>query len=468
METSTRLMGRRTFTVSGMHSVPKFLDRSLTFVMKVACFWCQLRALDPTSMSMRTSKSTLQLFLFAVIILLIVILHNSTLPYLTLGVARVVGVEETIFDFSVRPLGKDASNAEEATGANHLSGQGQRIHFRPGIPKAPGSGYSKVMVIPRTKDEDIGWIAEELPDLDLSVYIVDEPNAPLHPPKNKGHEVMVYLSYIIDHYDSLPDIVIFMHAHRWTYHNNDILGADASHMIRRLSKEHVVREGYVNMRCAWTPGCPKWLYFNSSEELMVKQEETYLARSWKELFPLEPLPSYLAQPCCAQFAISSERIRSIPRSRFVFYRDWMMKTPLTDYISGRIMEYSWQYIFTGKGAICPAEHICHCDMYGICFGGSTQYEHFVQLELRRKEFERDLEKWKEADQSFKESLYNSNLNVTTNVTGPDQKQVAYLHEQIGVIDKERDILKEKAMKRGDDPKLRAEEVGRPWREGDGF
>ena len=417
---------------------------------------------------MRTYKSALQLSVFAVIIFLIVNLHNSTLPYMTLGVAKVVGVEETIFDSSVRPVVKDASNAEEPTGAGYLSGKGQRIRFRPGIPKALGSDYSRVMVIPRTKDEDIGWIAEELPDLDISVYIVDEPNAPLHPPKNKGHEVMVYLSYIIDHYDSLPDIVIFMHAHRWTYHNNDLLGADASHMIRRLSNEHVVREGFVNMRCAWAPGCPQWLYFNSTEELMVKQEETYLARSWKELFPLDPLPSYLAQPCCAQFAVSSERIRSIPRSRFVFYRDWMMKTPLTDYVSGRIMEYSWQYIFTGKGAICPAEHICHCDTYGICFGGSIQYGHCVQLGHRRKELEADLERWKEADHFFIESLYNSNLNVTTNMTAPDQKQFAYLHEKIGVIDKEQDRLIEKAMKRGADPKLRAEECGRPWGEGDGF
>lgn len=417
---------------------------------------------------MRTSKCTLQVFLFATIIILIVTLHNYTLPYLTFGAAKVGGIEETLLDSFSRPRRQGHSNREKPVEAENIYVNGQRARFRPGAPKAPGSDYSRVMVIPRTKNEDIEWIMKELPGLDLSVYVVDEPDAPLHPPKNKGHEVMVYLSYIIDHYDHLPDIAIFMHAHRWTHHNNELLGADASQMIRRLSNEHVVREGFVNMRCAWAPGCPKWLYFNSTEELMGKQEETYLAKSWKELFPLDPPPPYLAQPCCAQFAVSSERILSIPRSRFVFYRDWMMKTPLTDYVSGRILEYSWQYIFTGKGAMCPAEHLCYCNTFGICFGGSTRYDHFVQLEQRKKEFEGDFEKWKEADQRYRDNLSRGNSNGTTYASAPDQKQSEYLQDQIRSINKERDLIKERALIRGDNPKLRAEECGRPWKDGDGF
>ena len=47
-------------------------------------------------------------------------------------------------------------------------------------------------------------------------YDVDKPNnldPKLRFPQSKGHEAMVYLSYIIDNYDHLPWSVIFIHGH---------------------------------------------------------------------------------------------------------------------------------------------------------------------------------------------------------------------------------------------------------------
>lgn len=58
-------------------------------------------------------------------------------------------------------------------------------------------------------------------------------------------EVMVYLSYIIENYDKLADVNIFMHAHRLAWHNNELLDHDAVQVIARLSAERVQREGYV-------------------------------------------------------------------------------------------------------------------------------------------------------------------------------------------------------------------------------
>lgn len=254
--------------------------------------------------------------------------------------------------------------------------------FRSGTPKPPGSAYSQVMVVPRLKDDDISWIQEELPGFDTAVYVANDPIAPLHPPRNKGHEVMVYLTYIIDHYDDLPDIIVFMHAHRWTHHNTELLGYDSAEMVRRLSSDYVTSEGYVNMRCQWSPGCPEWLHPNDSEEILAKQEQVVLSKCWRELFPQDPLPDSLGQACCAQFALSKERIQSIPLSRFVFHRDWILRTPLSDYVSGRIWEYLWQYLFTGRTIYCPSEYECHCRGFGVCFGGEAEYkvgsrQHFI-------------------------------------------------------------------------------------------
>lgn len=182
---------------------------------------------------------------------------------------------------------------------------------------------------------------------------------------------MIYLTYIIDHYYNLPDIIIFMHAHRWTHHNIELLGHDSAEMVRRLNSDYVAYEGYVNMRCQWYPGCPEWLHPRDTREILAKQEQVVLAKSLYELFPSEPLPEVLGQACCAQFALSKERVLSIPLSRFIFYRDWVLRTPLSDYVSGRIWEYLWQLLFTRNSVHCPSEETCHCQGFGICSGGNT-------------------------------------------------------------------------------------------------
>jgi hypothetical protein len=63
--------------------------------------------------------------------------------------------------------------------------------FSDGMPKAPGSNYTFKIVVPKTKKEDISWMAQEIPDAPLVVYEVDNPDAENKIPKNKGREAMV-------------------------------------------------------------------------------------------------------------------------------------------------------------------------------------------------------------------------------------------------------------------------------------
>lgn len=267
--------------------------------------------------------------------------------------------------------------------------------FRYGTPKPPGSSYSRTIVVPRLMNDDTSWIEDELPGMDTAIYIANDPTAALHPPTNKGHEVMIYLTYIIDHYFNLPDIIIFMHAHRWTHHNLELLGYDSAEMVRRLSNDYVARQGYVNMRCRWYPGCPEWLHPGDTQEVLAKQEAVVLSNCWRELFPSDPLPEALGQGCCAQFAVSKNRVLSIPLSRFVFYRDWILKTPLSDYVSGRIWEYLWQFLFTGRTVYCPSEHACHCFGFGVCFGGDAQYQEFEEIRRSKETYELELKELRE-------------------------------------------------------------------------
>lgn len=79
----------------------------------------------------------------------------------------------------------------------------------------------------------------------MAAYTVDDPQTEFAVPVNKGHESMVYLTYIIDHYDTLNDVTMFMHSHQFAWHNNDLLNSDAANIIWRLNLEKVIREGYM-------------------------------------------------------------------------------------------------------------------------------------------------------------------------------------------------------------------------------
>ncbi|KAL8940651.1 MAG: hypothetical protein Q9216_002699 [Gyalolechia sp. 2 TL-2023] len=339
--------------------------------------------------------------------------------------------------------------------------------FPPGYP-VPRSNYSRLVVIPRMEDDDVAWISTEMPTLNVSIFVANDPSATLHPPKNKGHEVMIYLSYLIDYYDRLPDIVLFMHAHRWTHHNNLLLGFDASQMINSLNGAHVMREGYVNMRCHWSPGCPEWLRPTGTQDTLGKQEETVLKRCWHELFPFDAVPSFLAQPCCAQFALSKDRVRSIPRSRYIFYRDWILRTPLSDYVSGRIWEYSWQYLFTKDSAHCPAEHMCYCDGFGFCFGGEPAYQQYLGLVNQRTTLREESETRNDGHHKDKESHLLGDGGTHSSVVTTDTDRRLHLEAQIAKLDAEIATRRKEAQTRGAEPRLRAQECHRPWEEGDGF
>jgi Protein of unknown function (DUF3431) len=347
----------------------------------------------------------------------------------------------------------------------------ERNTFKPDKPKPTGSNYTKMLVMPRMSSEDVAWIAENFGNQDqtfgATVYVVDDPNAPIRPPKNKGHEVMVYLSYIIDRYESLAEVNIFMHSHRQTWHNDELLDNDAVQMINRLSPERVQREGYMNMRCHWDPGCPDWLHPGSVDEDVNKQEEPLLAKSWSELFPDDPIPKVLAQPCCAQFAVSRDRIQALPKERYVYYRDWLINTSLSDHISGRVWEYLWHYLFTRQNVYCPPEHVCYCDGFGVCFGGADEYTAWWDKMWDKRHYEDELKQWYFRQEKIRQATQENMLEIA-HMPRPEPGRNEELERTIMELEAWLSVEKHKAVERGKSAKNRAMEAGREWKDGDGF
>jgi hypothetical protein len=141
-------------------------------------------------------------------------------------------------------------------------------------------------------------------------------------------------------------------------------------VLQNLQILHVLQQGYVNLRCEWTFGCPDDVYLTESRIENARQDSRQIWQAYRDnfvsLFPERPIPDVIAQPCCAQFAVSREQIRQLPKHRYTQYRDWLMETELEDYVSGRILEFGWHMIFGREPVHCPNVQDCYCKTFGIC------------------------------------------------------------------------------------------------------
>ncbi|KAL0264891.1 hypothetical protein SLS55_000845 [Diplodia seriata] len=395
------------------------------------------------------------------------------------GLPQKVGLGETISEPSSSSSSAPSSGVSTPGANNAASGEGSSASepepsrpprpkqtwssvpkFEPGVGMPADYNFSTVLVIPRTSNEDVGWIDEFLPEYQTAIYVADDSSAPLHPPKNKGHEVMIYLTWVIDNYADLPDIAVFMHAHRYAWHNADMLDLDSVQMVKRLNPNRVLREGYMNMLKVRHPG--------EVEDDIQKHEQKLLAKAWSEIFPLDPIPEVLAQPCCAQFALSRDRIRSIPLQRFVAYRDWLLRTPLSDALSGRIWEYIWQYVFTGRNVYCPIQHVCYCDGFGVCFGDEEKYKDWTSLRFRQIGYEYELRDWHDKERLVEQSMEDGNFDELADIDIPEVGRDVWLEEEIESIKQDLKQRRDAAIERGNDPRIRALDSGREWKEGDWF
>ncbi|KAJ4303740.1 hypothetical protein N0V90_002641 [Kalmusia sp. IMI 367209] len=329
------------------------------------------------------------------------------------------------------------------------------LRFKDGEAKPPGENYTWAIVVPKTKKEDLRWLQGEVPEATVVVYEVDNPNAQYKIPKNKGREAMVYLSYMIDHYDDLPDTVVFMHAHRHAWHNNNLVMQDALGMLKRLNHDRVARLGYMNVRCHHEPGCPDWIHMDrpgGDFDFFNKPEEIYWRKSiWEEIHPGAAIPSSLSGVCCAQFAVSRERIRQVPMERLLHYRKWLLNTGMADAYSGRIFEYIWHYIFTGHEVYCPPQNTCYCDGYSICFGGRQKYEEYEEKQKQRNTLFAELDAITTKVDKAKEE------GKTPGITDEEKSRMESLTKIIPEIDGWLESKRKDAFERGKDESARKEE-----------
>lgn len=259
------------------------------------------------------------------------------------------------------------------------------------VPPIPGKPGDKIIIMAKLEAEDTSWVGKYLPDWQHAIYTVNpSPSSSpststtnktktLTTPLNKGHESMAYLSYIIDNYASLPSTLAFIHSHAsgflTAWHTDTPLHSNIA-SLSTLRIPFVLENGYVNLRCNWNPGClpkhrvnkhvtPKvWgeVFANVSAPLLQRSVEKNEEEGGKG----REVPEQVAAACCAQFAVSRDRVLQRPRSDYIALRNWVTETGKSDAQSGRVMEFLWHVVFGMGPVYCPGEKKCYCQVYGRC------------------------------------------------------------------------------------------------------
>lgn len=190
-------------------------------------------------------------------------------------------------------------------------------------------------------DEDVTWLQRLPKNVDVVMYQSSDPASPNYV-DNFGNEAGKYLSYIVQHYDALPEALAFVQAGRQDWH--DVLPKDE--MLRGWRWESAQEnDGLVFM-----PTSAPCL-IEDREERSPTQEQTQLLlqqpskthgqcmdikehspkqmdaikEAWPGTFESElgPLPARWLTHCCAQFEVTRDAVRRHPLS---FYQELLAWT----------------------------------------------------------------------------------------------------------------------------------------------
>lgn len=149
--------------------------------------------------------------------------------------------------------------------------------------------------------------------------------------------------------------MLFIHSQRFQWHNDDPY-YDGVPMLRNFRVPYLQEQGYVNLRCAWTLGCPGEIHPLRDAHREDVHAGEYFKNGFMELFPGTPVPESVGVSCCAQFGVTRAKVLERPKSDYERYRRWLSETDLSDDLSGRIMEYSWHSKST-SGRCTPPHHV---------------------------------------------------------------------------------------------------------------
>jgi len=182
---------------------------------------------------------------------------------------------------------------------------------------------SSVHVLIAHYNEDLSWST----NLKYPYTIISRKNIKSETIPNKGNEASMYLEYIIKNYNSLSDVTFFVHGHRNDWHHYS----------------------YVDQKINLQKFQYKYYNINDANIIKVKLHE-HIKQLFDELQPILKISDYnnIWYRKSAQFYVTKDAILSHSIDYYKKLLNWIYYNKNSSYITGRIFEYIWHYIFTGS------------------------------------------------------------------------------------------------------------------------
>jgi hypothetical protein len=205
---------------------------------------------------------------------------------------------------------------------------------------------NKHVIVSRYKD-NINWVNK----LTHPYTIIDKENT-----SNVGNEAWSYIRFLIDNYYNLPDRMLFVHGHENSYHQDYPTWYIANNLNWNLEFMNInsrrFEEQYISLIND----------FEDNEHNYRKSYESWIKTPWKHIFDQFPIPHTLTFLGHAQFLVSKNYVLRHPIHFYKHILNWLETTNIdrdlytgkiehfnknNAYVSARILEYTWHYVFTG-------------------------------------------------------------------------------------------------------------------------
>jgi len=187
-------------------------------------------------------------------------------------------------------------------------------------------------------DFPLDWINKITTDKAVAIiYSASKPHEfeplsiPKHFARNKGMDASMYLSYIIDHYNELPERTLFVHHHEENWTQDYPLPFIINNLNWNAAKYFSIgnRKMYVNPYSSI-----------SNEHQQIIKDNWYIFQG--NIEHTENIFFY----CGTQFCVHRDLILQYPVTFYKGLLNWVYETPLADYYTGRMFEYYWHYLLT--------------------------------------------------------------------------------------------------------------------------
>jgi hypothetical protein len=174
---------------------------------------------------------------------------------------------------------------------------------------------------------------DEIHPVNILIYDKETPDNPLNIPVNKGQEASVYLKYIVDYYDELPEFTFFIHDDEYTWHHTGSI-------VDKFREAVDAKQQYynVNDKCHWEkPNLIAPNYYNVLLQWYFEYVEEYI--------PFAKIPHnddlIYDHRGSAQFLVHRDLIRGLPKRFYERLYNWIIATDLDNYVTSRLLEWTW-------------------------------------------------------------------------------------------------------------------------------